>query len=265
MQELKERPARRSAPPARRRHRRRRPRARAWAAAGWAVLAAASAALVAWTVAAPHPRPDASAAGTAAGPRAGARDPAVVNGRRQPPPVRVPRAATGRYAAVPGTDPPPRRRGFVVQYMVEVERGLPFAPERFAAEVHRVLNDPRGWGRGGRLRFQRVAGGPVRFRVALSSPALTDRMCRPLDTRGQVSCHARGRAVLNARRWAQGAAPYRGDVAAYREYLVNHEVGHALGRGHRGCPAPGRRAPVMVQQTLSLYGCRANPWPYPRG
>ncbi|MEW2358947.1 DUF3152 domain-containing protein [Spirillospora sp. NPDC029432] len=267
MHELRQRPPRVPAPPA---PRRRRGLRGPWAAAGWAVLAAVSAGLVAWTVTGPSPRPDASAAGTAAagggaggGAGPAARAPVVVNGRRQPPPVRVPRAATGRYAAVPGTAAPPGRHGYVVRYTVEVERGLPFSPARFAAEVHRVLNDRRGWGRGGRLRFLRVADGPVRFRVALSSPALTDRMCRPLDTRGQVSCHARGRAVLNARRWSQGAPPYRGDVAAYREYLVNHEVGHALGHGHRGCPGPGRRAPVMVQQTLSLYGCRANPWPHP--
>jgi len=187
----------------------------------------------------------------------------VVNGRRQPPRVRVPWSASGRYLVVPGSAQAPPGPGRVVRYAVEVERGLPFAAGSFAAQVHRVLNDPRGWGRGGALRFARVSRGPVRFRVALSSPAMTERMCLPLRTDGLLSCHSHGRSVINARRWGQGARPYGADLAAYREYLINHEVGHALGHGHRYCPGRGMRAPVMVQQTKSLYGCRPNPWPFP--
>ncbi|GLZ03366.1 hypothetical protein Acsp03_08330 [Actinomadura sp. NBRC 104412] len=205
---------------------------------------------------------DADAAARA-GARAGAARAGVVNGRRQPPRVPVPWSASGRYLVVPGSAQAPPGPGRVVRYAVEVERGLPFAAAAFAAQVHRVLNDPRGWGRGGAMRFTRVSRGPVRFRVALSSPAMTERMCLPLRTDGLLSCHSHGRSVINARRWGQGARPYGADLAAYREYLINHEVGHALGHGHRYCPGRGRRAPVMVQQTKSLYGCRPNPWPFP--
>jgi hypothetical protein len=70
--------------------------------------------------------------------------------------------------------------------------------------------------------------------------------------------------VINAVRWGIGAKTYGRDLLSYREYLINHEVGHGLGRGHVRCPRPGWRAAVMVQQTKSLEGCRANPWPYPR-
>ncbi|MFC9974572.1 DUF3152 domain-containing protein [Spirillospora sp. NPDC127200] len=205
--------------------------------------------------------------GAAAGrSRRSARPAVVVNGRRQPPVVKSPVSASGRYAVVPGTAAAPAgRRGTTVRYMVEVERGLPFSAAQFAAEVHRVLNDPRSWGRGGTMRFVRVASGPVRFRVSLSSPALTDRLCLPLRTGGELSCRAGARSIINARRWGEGAVTYGRDLAAYREYVINHEVGHALGHGHQNCPGPGRRAPVMVQQTKSLYGCRTNPWPFPKG
>ncbi|MBB2913681.1 hypothetical protein FHS43_004990 [Streptosporangium becharense] len=186
----------------------------------------------------------------------------MANGRRQPLRVKVPPAARGRYAVAPGVAQPPRSRkkGKVIRYIVEVERGLPFDVAEFADEVHRILNDPRGWG----FRFKRVSRGPVKIRVSLSSPAMTDRRCLPMQTVGVLSCWNGGRAVINAMRWNSGTEGYGRDVASYREYVINHEVGHGLGHGHVSCPGPGRRAPVMLQQTKSLYGCRPNPWPFPR-
>jgi hypothetical protein len=152
----------------------------------------------------------------------------------------------------------------VIRYLVEVERGLPFDSRSFAVRVHQILNDPRGWGHGGRLRFVRTDHGPVRVRVALTSPDLTDRSCLPVHTGGELSCWDGPRSVINAKRWGTGAATYGGDLASYREYVINHEVGHQLhGPDHASCPKRGALAPVMVQQTKGLGGCRPNPWPFP--
>lgn len=168
-------------------------------------------------------------------------------------------APTGRLVAAPG-----RSRvvgsGPVRRFVVEVEEGLPVAPSSFAAKVESVLFDRRSWIAGG-YALQRVSSGPVAFRVVLASPGTTDRLCAPLRTNGYFSCYMDGRAVLNHARWSGGAPPYAGDLASYRAYMVNHEVGHALGRGHRGCPGAGLPAPVMVQQTKGLFGCARNPWP----
>lgn len=170
---------------------------------------------------------------------------------------------TGRYRVAPGKDAPPAGKGKVVRYLVEVEEGLRATPEKFAADVHRILNDARGWGRGGAtLRFARVDSGKVRFRVSLSSPSLTDKQCHPLRTFSRVSCFNGRRAVINNVRWQHGSWTYGKDVASYREYVINHEVGHALGRGHVRCRGKGKPAHVMVQQTKSLQGCVANPWPH---
>jgi hypothetical protein len=62
-------------------------------------------------------------------------------------------------------------------------------------------------------------------------------------------------------RWRLGADSYGSDLNSYRRYLVNHEFGHTLGKRHVGCPGPGKVAPVMLQQTKGLRGCRKNPWP----
>lgn len=139
--------------------------------------------------------------------------------------------------------------------------GLDEDADDFAAAVHGTLSDRRGWGR--TRSFQRVASGPVAFTVVLAAPTTTQRLCRPLDVDYRVSCFQPGRSVINAARWRTGATSYGDDIASYRRYVVNHEVGHALGRHHENCTGEGRLAPVMMQQTLGIGGCRPNPWPYP--
>ena len=133
-------------------------------------------------------------------------------------------------------------------------------PGAFARQVDAILADRRSWG-GGRL-FRRVRA-RARFEIVLASPRVTDALCAPLETLGRYSCATESRAVLNVRRWQRGAPSYRGALAAYRAYLVNHEVGHLLGHPHTECPGRAMRAPVMMQQTKDLGGCRRNPWPLP--
>jgi hypothetical protein len=43
--------------------------------------------------------------------------------------------------------------------------------------------------------------------------------------------------------------------------VVDHETGHWLGHPHLSCGGRGRLAPVMMQQSKGLDGCRHNPWP----
>jgi hypothetical protein len=184
-------------------------------------------------------------------------------------PTAVPQNGSGTIRVLPVPALPNHVAGRTVRYTVEVEGGLGVNESDVARTVQSVLLDPQGWQGVDRVRFvnvtpaQAAAGARVDIRVTLASPGLTDRLCAPLQTLSQVSCWNGERSVLNFRRWALGDDSYGSDVARYRVYQVNHEVGHGLGHQHRSCPAKGARAPVMVQQTLSLGGCA--PWPYPTG
>jgi hypothetical protein len=154
------------------------------------------------------------------------------------------------------------------RFVVEVEDGIEVDGVEFATAVEHTLADPRSWGHGGQMSFQRVgaaeaAAGDYAFKVTLVSPGHMETYCPGVGTGGYTSCRYGERAVINLARWATAVPDYQGDIATYRLYVVNHEVGHALGHGHEQCPGPGAVAPVMQQQTLGLEGCVKNAWPYP--
>ena len=153
--------------------------------------------------------------------------------------------------------------GKPLRYVVEAEDGTEVSARSVAAEVDRVLGDPRGWTRGG-AAFRRVAGPPYDFRVRLATPDTTDRLCGAygLDTGGEVNCAVGADVVVNLKRWLLLSPYYPDRPAEYHALIINHEVGHRLGHGHRDCPAPGRPAPAMMQQIKGLHGCVANAWPY---
>jgi hypothetical protein len=190
-----------------------------------------------------------------------ARNPDPVPVSPVPTVVEIPAEGTGSFAVAVG-ESAQHGSGRLVRYTVEVEGGLPYNAAGIALAVDTTLADPRSWIGEGEYAFQRTDGdGDVR--VLLASPATTDQLCAPLRTRGEVSCRNGDLVVINARRWAYGIDAYGDDLAAYRQYVVNHEMGHAIGFGHVGCPGPGKAAPVMLQQTYGLQGCTPNPWPYP--
>lgn len=77
------------------------------------------------------------------------------------------------------------------------------------------------------------------------------------------ACNMLTRAIwVNEDRWRR-TAPDKSQLplAAYRAYVVQHELGHALGYEHAQCHTPGQAVPVMVQQTLGIGKCRPNPFP----
>ncbi|WP_425264296.1 DUF3152 domain-containing protein [Streptomyces bungoensis] len=179
----------------------------------------------------------------------------------------------GKFDAVPGFDKAPGQ-GRKFTYRVDVEQGLGLDGALFAEAVQKTLNDDRSWAHGGARTFERISSGKPDFVITLASPGTTAKWCAKsgLDTtEDNVSCDsaATERVMINAYRWAQGSKTYGNEIHAYRQMLINHEIGHRLGHGHVTCQKDGELAPVMQQQTKFLdhdgIHCLPNPWPYPKG
>jgi hypothetical protein len=219
-------------------------------------------------IAAPSPRsaPGSAPAPSLPAPSATRLPPGLLQMR-----IAVPVRGTGKFEYARGRGPVAGRSGQLRRYHVAVEIGSAEDVTGFAAQVEATLGDPRSWIGGGRLRLQRVS--PAErgdFTVFLATRDSAADMCARGGTNIRVngvpytSCRTTGRAIINLDRWRRSAPTYvlaGVPLAIYRQYVVNHEVGHELGHRHEGCPRSGRLAPVMVQQTLSLRGCTPYAWP----
>ncbi|RJQ77371.1 DUF3152 domain-containing protein [Pseudonocardiaceae bacterium YIM PH 21723] len=197
-----------------------------------------------------------------------------------------PHSGSGEFQVVPG-DSQPVGTGTVRRYTVEIESAAGITDEQaaeFGSLVQETLSDRRGWTGAGLFGVQRT-GGDADFQVTLVSQQTAERFCGGEEIPYEVSCYLGTRRVfINAARWFRGATSFHGDLADYRRYAINHEVGHFFGNQHAVCPASGAPAPVMMQQTLSVsndelaaitrdsqgvsvpadgHVCRPNAWPYP--
>jgi hypothetical protein len=191
----------------------------------------------------------------------------------------------GTWHLVKGTSPVMGAGGTKYTFTIEVEDGIEeaAADQVFASTVDAALADSRSWIGSGQFQLQRIDTGTPSFRISLTSQLTvrTNTLCG-WEIHEEASCYARDvrRVAINNARWTRGAVSFGGDLAAYRVYAVNHEVGHALGFVHRPCPTNGGPAPVMMQQSWSTADndlaplnpqlipmdgkvCKFNPYPFP--
>ncbi|MGW2995986.1 DUF3152 domain-containing protein [Streptomyces sp. NPDC001193] len=177
---------------------------------------------------------------------------------------KTPQSGPGTFAASSRSGQP-QGKGPARKWRIEVEEGSGVDANAAAQSVEKILGDPRGWIKDPAYGFQLVgAGQPVDFTVKIATPTTTDRLCEveTPELIGETNCRAGHTVVVNLKRWLEGSPQFKGAVEEYRALIVNHEVGHEIGRDHETCPGPGKPAPAMMQQIKGLLGCTANAWPF---
>lgn len=147
---------------------------------------------------------------------------------------------------------------------VRVDPLLDESPPLFTSYVDWILSDPRSWIGDGSVTWHRVGPrDPADLTIILAAPETVDAICFPLRTGGYFSCRNGDTIGINVNRWNTATDWWPASLHVYRTYVINHEVGHFLGHGHKSCPGDGELADVMQQQTKTLAGCRANGWVFP--
>jgi hypothetical protein len=143
-----------------------------------------------------------------------------------------------------------------ITYFASVDDGVSFDETEFRFLVMTYLHSPDGWVQEG-YEFEEVPKSSAHVHIRLSSSKTVETVC---GLSPNLSCAELGgrHMYLNATRWLHGAPKSKLDLENYRQYMVSHEMGHILGKGHTTCPKKGALAPIMIQQTLGLHGCRPN-------
>jgi hypothetical protein len=224
--------------------------------------------------------PDDGSAGADLGPAA------AMNGAKpnSPPDDSVPSRGNGAFTVAPGGTDVVGHGNKLITYRVEVENGIAWGADKvwtapsFAAQVDKILADPRGWTASAAApitdpaqhlanaswSFQRTSGTDYSVRMLLATPDTTDSMCGSvgMDTGGVYSCRYGNTILINLRRWLNGAPGFAINLDGYHSMVINHEMGHRLGFKHMTCPAPGSPAPIMQEVTINLGGCVPNAYPF---
>jgi len=141
-----------------------------------------------------------------------------------------------------------------VRYSAHVDTDVHYPKQTFLDLLQIYLADPDGWaGKGYHFEYDPKASLIIR----LSSTRTIQTEC---GLPKGLSCAVLGgkKMWLNSDRWLKGAPASQLPLDSYRQYMVSHEMGHILGHEHSNCPGKGEEAPIMLQQTLGLKGCRPN-------
>lgn len=147
-------------------------------------------------------------------------------------------------------------------YDVYFDKTLGLRTEPIIEKIRSVLNDKRGWKKSGYSFKHKKEDREDQyhyFRICFVKQSYIEGICHFTG----LSCAdlTNNTIYININRWRRGSNRSGLDLDSYRTYVINHEVGHILGRGHNKPGRRGSKVPVMVQQTLGIGECKPNPWP----
>lgn len=152
----------------------------------------------------------------------------------------------------------------------KVDPDVDYSDKLFFNKVKKVLKHPRGWeniDNSINFVFVRwdilplIPNTDYKIPIRLSSNKTIANICSV--SKGKLSCcdMVTKQCWINFFRWMNGSKESGLSLYKYRNYVINHEVGHALGRLHAECPCINCSAPIMLQQTISIGACKPNDMP----
>ena len=170
----------------------------------------------------------------------------------------------------------------MIFYVTHVHPLMASHAQSFPKLVDSVLHNSKGWKRFG-YTFKRVTSGTSPsgtsapgtalevFKIILSPPSYMETKLPLHFVHEQLSVADRNSNTIyvNSDRWT-GAIPNKSGLRlkGYQTYIINHEVGHLLGKDHPGLKKQNQwrlkgysKAPIMIQQTLGIGAFRRNKWP----
>lgn len=138
---------------------------------------------------------------------------------------------------------------------IKCDRNTNQDAKEFVKIVWSILNHSRGWSQ--IIKFKKSGRDDKHVTIRLSKEETIRKKCGFR----KLSC-ALGKSTiyLHLDNWLHGSKASGLSLTNYRKYLVNHEIGHILGLGHKK-PVGTGKCPVMVQQTLGIGNQKPNVWP----
>jgi len=150
---------------------------------------------------------------------------------------------------------------------LDLYRAMGFTPQE-RAFIQETFADKKGWRSLGHVCVAAPPGtemDEIGFEIRLCDDKFMDSKFPHVHLEGLSVCDMGAtpkQIYLRRSNWdsVPPASGYK-TLAAYRQYLVNHETGHAIElRDHEDCKGSGLPAPVMMQQTKGTGECYPYPW-----
>ena len=170
----------------------------------------------------------------------------------------IPKPTTSKITT--NTTAPTTKKTRTITYDVSTRGTTQGTLEEFKQVIAETFADSRGWVRAN-VSFKYVESGG-QLHMILAEPSVVGSLA---GCSSQLSCCVKPSVYINDDRFMNASESYRAlgvSVANYRTMVINHEVGHWLGHDHiTTCETNTGLAPIMLQQSTGLRGCRPNYWP----
>ena len=163
----------------------------------------------------------------------------------------------------------------IIYYSIDISSNIDSNVDDFINSVQSIIEHRYGWSSIYPITFKRISSYELRQRVTdspfdhfelilMDDKDIHQNCGSSLDG---LSCFNYKTRILSIRksRWLYGSKQSKMSLKQYRNYLINHEVGHAIGLPHNSTPIikDGKcYSPIMHQQTKGqLLGCLPTEYP----